>query len=420
MRTTLTLDDLYPDAAAEIPVSLALPAPRRPDPPVERRNLGRWQDYYAGNILTRLDVDDGQPLALIDKAYPHALYDLLMLVADEGGGCTNTSAAAETTLTAMLATARAFATFTADPNADRRYGLAGGQAGIGWNYDPTVDRDNGQWWDKRLHWHLNYWTSAACQASAPIPLGAVADSGVRRTVVDPAAFIGADTLADRLRATGAIPPGCRLLETNLQRDAALALPVGVKIVLPGWEFTRTRDAVRLLRAIHLCAAEAYDQVRGCFTDDPPPAAWARPALLAPQQVRDRLTSLEWLAPTTLKQLLRLRAALRDVTARELQLLATRNPVANRCLTLAGLSYHCALHAPLAGGLYLVVQTKLISSIGSSPAIGGAAATIVDRFGTPPMTRQQLRLRADFQNEFIDLAAAAVAQTKRHADADAAA
>jgi hypothetical protein len=47
-----------------------------------------------------------------------------------------------------------------------------------------------------------------------------------------------------------------------------------------------------------------------------------------------------------------------------------------------------------------MQFKLLSAIGSSPAIGGSVASILDRFRGPIMSAQQTRLRRQFQDGFL--------------------
>jgi hypothetical protein len=73
-RKTLavSLDDLYPAAAWELPVNPALPAPRLSSPPAERRNLSGYRDHYLPFILDELPVSGAiERIAIIDKAFPH-------------------------------------------------------------------------------------------------------------------------------------------------------------------------------------------------------------------------------------------------------------------------------------------------------------------------------------------------------------
>ncbi|MFE5709677.1 hypothetical protein ACFQ7J_02450 [Streptomyces sp. NPDC056501] len=410
---TATLDDLYPAAAWDLPVNPALPAPRLPEPPQELTNPGGYREHYGPFILRELPVAGHvERLAAIDKAFPHSLYDLMLLVARDDILRTHVGNTPDAVLAALLHAAYAFIEFTEGPTAVSRFGLADARLGIGWNSDPTIDRDNGQWRDKRLHLHLNCWPATVCAGARPVPLAAISDVTTRRSLIDPIAHLAHQVMADALR-DAPLPPGCHILEPDLSRDAVLGLPVGLKLRLPGSTFLTTVGCRVLLRALHATAETAHRAVLTAFTghtDAPTP--WQRPALLPPDTVRDNLTALPWLSPTTAADLLRLRAVIKDVTPAQLRLLAERRWTANRCLTLGALSYNTAFFTPRPAGTssegawYLVMQFKLVSYIGSSPAVGGAVASVIDRAGGPVMTPDDRARRTDFQNAFLDHVAAA--------------
>ncbi|MDH6577211.1 hypothetical protein [Kitasatospora sp. MAP5-34] len=404
-----TLDDLYPATAWDLPVNPGLPAPRLPAPPEERRNLTGYRDHYRPFILREIPVDGQiERLAAIDKAFPHSLYDLMLLVARDDVLRTHVGNTPDAVLAALLTAARAFHDFAHDPAAQRRFGLAGSQLGVGWNYDPTIDRDNGQWWDKRFHLHLNCWTAPVCATVQAVRLAEITDTTTRRSLIDPAAHLAHRVMADALGGTK-LPAGCRVLAPDLGRDADLGLPVGLKLRLPGWPFLTTAPCRALLRALHSTAAATHRSLFTAFTgsaDTPEP--WRRPHLLPPGAVRDNVTALPWLSTGTRADLLHLRSALKDVTDRQMRLFAERPWVANRCLTLGGLSYNTAFFTPHPvdsttpdGDLHLVMQFKLVSYIGSSPAVAGAVASVIDRVHGPVMTPGDRRRRAAFQHAFLD-------------------
>ncbi|MFJ3310320.1 hypothetical protein ACIPSA_46490 [Streptomyces sp. NPDC086549] len=404
---TATLDDLYPAAAWHLPVNPGLPAPRLPDPPNELTCTGGYREHYGPFILRELPIP-GHPerLAAIDKAFPHSLYDLMLLVARDDVLRTHVGNTPDPVLAELLAAAHAFTHFT--EAAAHRFGLRGARLGIGWNSDPTLDRDNGQWWDKRLHLHLNCWPAAVCSSTRPVPLASIADATTRCSLIDPAAHLAHRVMTDALHST-ALPPGCQQLGPDLARDAALGLPIGLKLRLPSIAFLTTADCRALLRALHATAETVHRAVLTAFTGHAdPPRPWQRPALLPPDTVSANLTALPWLSPPAITGLLQLRAALKDVTSAQLRLLAARPQIANRCLTLGGLSYNTAIFTPRPvrgdGGeddWYLVMQFKLVSYIGSSPAVGGAVASLIDRAGGPVMTPADRDHRASFQNAFLD-------------------
>ncbi|WP_370424093.1 hypothetical protein AB8O64_35465 (plasmid) [Streptomyces sp. QH1-20] len=252
---------------------------------------------------------------------------------------------------------------------------------------------------------------------APVRLADITDVTMRRSLVDPTAYLAHQVMTDALRDT-VLPDGCRLLGPDPARDAARALPVGLKIRIPGWNFASTRECRMLLRALHDTATGVYGSLRRCFTgSNDAPSSWERPRLLHADDVKRGLDDLAWLSPGARTGLVHLRRVLRDVTAKEMRLLASRSDVANRCLTLGGLSYNLALFTPQpatgdrpvidTGGLYVVMQLKLVSFVGNSPAIGGATASVIDRTGGPVITAHDRDRRHAFQRRYTDLLLAAL-------------
>ncbi|WP_067128873.1 hypothetical protein [Microtetraspora malaysiensis] len=402
-----TLDSLYPADAWDLPVNAALPAPRLPAPPEEQCNLTGYRDHYQRFILREFPVPGHvERIVAIDKAFPHSLYDLMLMVGRDDELRTDVSNTPDAVLAALLHAARGFADFTADAAVQRAFGLAGSQLGIAWNHDPTRDRDNGQWWDKRLHLHLNCWTADVRATVQPVRLVEISDTATRRSLVDPAAHLAHRVMLDALRGTP-LPAGCDLLEPDLRRDAAWGLPIGLKLRLPGWQFVTTAQCRALLRSLHATGTAGYQALLTAFTGSrDAPAPWTRPHLLPPAEVERNIGALPWLSAASRSDLLRLRHVLRDVTDREMRLLADRPWIANRCLTLGGLSYNIAFFAPQTvdqpgDGLYLVMQFKLVSYIGSSPSIGGAVASIIDRSGGPIMTAADRVSRAAFQRAYLN-------------------
>ncbi|WP_051742495.1 hypothetical protein [Streptomyces xylophagus] len=411
--TRPSLDALYPSAALDLPVNPALQAPRLAAPPMERRNLGGYRDYYGPNILAEIPVPGaGERLAVIDKAWPHSLYDIMLLVARDDILRTSVGDTPPAVLTALMRACALFAEYVSTPKVMSEFGLAGSQTSIAWNHDRTVDRDNGQWWDKRLHLHLNCWPTPA-HGNRPVRLGAIADATTRRSLVDPVAYLAHHVILDAL-TDYSLPDGCVVLPPDPLRDHRERLPVGLKIRLPGgWQFVTTPQCRSLLRTLHQTATTTYRDLLLSFTGRAEPATdWRRPPLLPPPDVKRRLAGLRWLTPGSREELLRLRGALRDLADRELELLRRLPHVANRCMTLGGLSYNLAFHSPHPASwerslsatpdLFLVMQFKLISYIGSSPAVHGAVASVIDRVGGPVMTDVDRALRHAFQTGYVSL------------------
>ncbi|MFG3701598.1 hypothetical protein ACGF5C_27355 [Micromonospora sp. NPDC047620] len=403
---------LYPASAMRLPVIPSLPMPRLPAPPPDVRNLSpHYRDHYGPHILREYPAgDSGGRIAVIDKAFPHSVYDLMLLatIGDDRTIASSVSDVPEAMLRTLLTFCGQFVRYVHARSTQRRFALDGAQLMIGTNYDPaTVDRDNGQWWDKRMHWHLNCWPATVYRDASIMPLGEVNDLNRRRALVDPIAYLAAQIMHDAFR-TQPLPAGCRLVgEADMPCDGG---PVGFKITVPGWDFLHNAACARLLVHLHDVAAGAYAQLRQCFTGSlaaSPP--WTRPGLLPPGQVAANLDDLAWLSEPSRRGLVVLRSLLRDVTAGEMDLMRADMTLANRCLTLAGLDYHLGFWSPPQPDssrghppVYLVMQFKLLSAIGSSPAIAGGVASILDRFHGPTMSAQQTHLRRQFQDRFLAL------------------
>ncbi|MFB7500399.1 hypothetical protein ACFC09_37965 [Streptomyces sp. NPDC056161] len=404
-----TPDSLYPSSALALPVNPSLPAPRLPSPPVERSNEGNYRDYYGPNIRAEYAVDgcDADRVAVIDKAWPHTLPDIMLLVASDHGRRTNVEDTPDAVLATLLKGAVTYVGFVSEPETAQNFRLGGGQVTVGWNADGTLDRDNGQWWDKTMHWHLNLYPEPVRAAVRPVPLGDISDEGLRRSLVDPVAYLAQHVVRDALKQF-VLPRGTRLLPISAHHDAARLLPVGLKLKLPGWHFLTTHEGRHLLRTLHQAADRAYRQVRRAFTGSPEPTPpWTRPTLLPPEQVSDQLGRLTWLSPVSRISLMRLRRVLRDVTDRELHLLRDHRAFANRCLTLADLSYNLTLLTPTPVGpalpeapVFLVMQLKLFSYVGHAPAVGGAVASVIDRHNGPVMDEALLAQRRAFQDAYL--------------------
>ena len=399
-RRRARLEDLYPPAAWDLPVAPALPAPHLAAAPVEQVCRSGFREHYGRFVLAEFPLPGGERIAAVDKAFPHALFDLMLLVARDEGICRHVGHAPEPVLEFLLDAARRFRAFTLEHA--ERFALLGAPIAVGWNYDPTSDRDNGQWWDKRLHVHFNAWPRPVADAARAVALREIASETARRSLIDPVAFLGEHVLHDVLDGAP-LPPGARVLPGDVGRDRALGLATGWKLALPDWE-TVAAPAMRVLLAqIHARAREAYDAIRRAMTGSTDlPGPWRRPALLAPEQVAESLDALPWLSPGARAGLLTLRDALREVTARQMALLRDRPGLANRFLSLEDLSYNISI-TPVPGNPgtpCLTVQVKLISYIGSSPALGGAVASIIDRAGGPVLTAADAGTRRDFQQAFL--------------------
>ncbi len=415
------LDSLYPAAAFDLLVNPSLPAPRLACPPQERNNPDptRYRDYYGPNIRHEISVPGQEErVAIIDKAWPHTINDVMLLVASDQYRHTNVDSVPDAVLDTLLQCALAYVDLVCASPPSQNDQVKGGRLTIGWNFDPTLDRDNGQWWDKTMHWHLNLYPPQVFTAESPMAFGDVTDSRVRRALIDPTAYLAAQVLS-RALYQGAdvalpghrliLPAGCVGFDSSPHSDAHAHLPIGLKIRLPGWNFLTTQACRDLLRNLHQLMTSTYHHVRSALTSSARMGpAWTRPQLRPPAETKDHLSRLAWLDRDTREGLLHLHALLRDISPRQMDALQRNRDLASRFLTLAGLSYNITLTTRTPVGadlariddLFLVVQVKLFSWVGHSPALGQSVAAIIDRHRGPIMDDSMLQHRAHLQREFV--------------------
>ncbi len=356
-------------------------------------------------------------VAVIDKAWPHSLNDIMLLVASDSHRRTHVEHIPDPVLARLLNAALAYTAMASDEQTVRRFDLDGGRLTIGWNCDPTRDRDGGQWWDKTLHWHLNLYPRQTQAAVTTTPLRDITDVSVRHALVDPFSYLAQQVLREALEhqlpalKAGPILPGDPLL------DIENRYPVGLKIPLPGWDYLGTPQCRDLLRMLHTTTLHAYHQISSALTDHPAVPGtnargtygiWERPRLRLPADAEQRLDRIEWLSPETGSSLLRAHALLRDVSPRQMQTLRSNRHLAARFLTLAGPSYNITFMSPDPTGLefhdqarvLLVLQPKVFSYIGHTPALGTSVASIINRRIGPIMGSDLLEHRKSLQHEFL--------------------
>ncbi|MFJ5882313.1 hypothetical protein [Kitasatospora cineracea] len=406
---------LYPAAAERMAVATRMLVPRRPRLIASRGNTGRFEDFYAPECRLAQFTPTGtdERIAVIDKAFPHARYDFMYVVANDDVRCAPDELS-DTALAVMLDAVPEFVRFVAEDEVNRAYGLDGSALTFGFNHDrDTTDRDNGQFYEKRFHLHFNCWARQELAAVRTRRFGDVPDPRIRRTMLDPVSFLGPAVLYDALRHRFAADGlhGARTLAPDPDRDAALGLPLGLKFELPGWDHVATADCRRLIRDLHATSEQVYRDLHLAFTGAEPPArAWYRSPLLPPGAVAARLAALPYLSAATREALVVLRAALRDAPAADMPGLRRDPNLAAAKLVLAGLDYHLGIYSPTRVShtdpdgptpVYLYLQFKLLSRIGGGPAVGGAAAVQVDRAGGAPFTDGELDARRSLLEAFTD-------------------
>lgn len=403
----------YDDDTVELQVAPWVPGVRRPDPPPAVRSSSRFDDFYQPRYVLADGVPAGvnDRLVLIDKAFPHTRFDAMVIVADDDirSGPHRLSPA---TLMEILRLVRLFNDFVTDPAVRSEFGLHGGIATYGYNFDPTVDRENGQFWDKRFHLHLNFWTQDQLdrirEHTVPFPL--VTSKAFRRSIVDPVSYLFARIFCDA--AAHFVPEVLTrfpLDPISAHDDAVTGAPVGVK-----WRLTESRelssnDLQRHIHQIHDVAQRCYDAVYlAVMSAPPPPEAWTRAEVLSRHQIQARLLSrVTWLSPTNRQMLVELFGELRSLTPAEISACRNDWDLGIARMTLGGLSYHLGIlqNSGVEHGFTLVAQFKLFSEMGANPALAGSNAVRLDRHDGVTMSADDLERRAAFLARFAESATA---------------
>ena len=373
---------------------------RHPDPAVRfaRRTVAQV-DCGGG------DAVDCDTLALVDKASPHALHDLMLTEVSPTPKSTAVDVAPATGRTLWRAGA-AFVRFCTDLETARAHGLAGGAVRLALNCDPhTRDRESVQA-AKQFHLHLLCWTDAELAPLADAaPLGAHRDPRLRRQALDPLTFLGARLIAHAVGGLASGIPGVRLRVAEDAAALADGRPLGCVLELPGWELLETPAFETLMRGIHARLEDLGARLLEAFTDHrEPPPPWTRHALLPAREIAARLAALD-LDPDSASGLRTLAGALRTlapVTARRLA--RSRPDTRKHLMTLIQPSYAITLQPEHDGDsearVLLAIQPKLFSGTGGAGllSLGGVPSVRILR-GQGRYTREQWRQRARFQGEF---------------------
>lgn len=389
---------------------------RIPGPPADFTLTAREREHpdqsvrYARRTIQNLSVG-GDRLALVDKASPHALHDLMVsaLATPPHPSPQDVSIPIGQ---ALWKTASSFAHFVSRQSVQHKFGLAGGSLHLALNCDPsTLDRESCQA-NKQFHLHLLYWTRSELDPLArPGRLGEILDLRLRRQSLDPLAFLGARLIRECLLDLPLRTYGASMAPFRESDAIAGRLPLGCLIRLPGWELLDDPEFEVLVREIHrrieATAADVLAAFTGCRT---PPARWHRHKLLVPDEIRANLDRLPYSERVrTGLGLLALR--LRDLTpALSTRLRRESAALRRHHMTLNQPCYSLNLHAPPDGSndrpigearkVLLIVQTKLFSGIGGAGLLsleGIPSVRILRGEGT--FSPEQWHRRASFQRDF---------------------
>ncbi len=391
-----------------------------------------------------LAAEQRDRLALIDKASPHALFDLMLAeVSPTGNGQarkTDASSVMPITGQVLWQTAVNFQRFVNSPEFRRELGLGDERANpgnnkapmlesvrqSGWlqlalNCDPnTNDRESVQAL-KSFHLHLIYWQpSELSSLTETDQFRDQHDPYLARQCLDPLSFIGPRLLNDRLTdlETELGSLGARLLPADAASTCAGRRAMGCLIQLPSWDLLATCAFERLIRQLHRRLAETARALLHAVTgSEQPPAPWQRHQLLPIGQIAQNLEPLG-LSVDCRADLLALTQQLRDLPPPLGQTLRETSPARRmHCMTLNQPCYSLSLSPMDAQGrstmgadgpLLLSLQIKLFSGIGGAGLLSfpGLPSVRVLR-GQGQFSPASWQRRAHFQRCFAAYNAAAL-------------
>ncbi len=410
---------LIPGWAEQMPVAwrqLCIPGPPPAFEltPAEASAAEPMQRYHRRTIaMFDCGAAGADRLALIDKASPHALYDLMLSEVSRGEKSTPVAVLPVTGRT-LWCTGLAFVRFVSNPEVQQRFGLAGGRLHLALNCDPnTRDRESVQA-AKQFHLHLLYWTAEELAAlHRPDRLGTIADPRERRQYIDPLGFLGARIVAETISDLVSGIAGAVVLDSDTDAVCAGHRPLGCVIRLPGWQVLADPAFETLIRRLHRRMADTAAGLLAAFTGrSDPPRPWQRHALRAETEIAAAIDRLG-LSATTSTGLRAVAAGLRDLSSRGAERLRRAAPAARKhCMTLNQPCYGINLYAPRCNSpdaplsqsdeVYLIIQAKLFSGTGVAGLLaldGIPSVRIVRGLGT--YSEADWRRRAALQQAFAE-------------------
>ncbi len=354
-------------------------------------------------------------LALIDKAAPHALFDLMLSEVSppsaEHPSKADASAVAPATGRILWQTAANFRRFVANPAIRRAFDLEGGWPQLALNCDPhTNDRESVQAL-KQFHLHLIYWRACELQPLQQAErLADQRDPDLVRQCLDPLSFLGPALLHQRLARLDLARAGVNLLPPDPAATCAGRQPLGCLLQLAHWDVLATAAFEQLIRSLHRCLVETATLLLRAFTGAAqPPAPWRRHRLLPRARIAEQLGRLG-LGAENEAGLLALAQRLHDLPAPVAESLRRASAARRmRCMTLNQPAYSLTLspmdargtEASAADGpLLLSLQVKLLSGIGGAGLLSFPALPSVRVLRAQGcFTEAHWQRRADFQRRF---------------------
>jgi hypothetical protein len=350
---------LYPQGVEDLRV--AWHHLRVPGPPLEYGLQGDELDHpdprrrFARRSIHLLDCTRRGPsgcetLALIDKASPHSLFDLMLSETSTPSKSTAADVSVQTGRT-LWCTGLNFVRFCSEGSVVDEYGLSGGELHLALNCDPhTEDRESVQA-AKQFHLHLLYWDAAAL---APLrnaePLAEITDRRLRRQALDPLSFLGARLVTEALEGIDLGVPGAFLVPVDEWAVLRGERPLGAVMTLSDWAVLESPGFEDLMRRVHQRLEWLAGSLIESFTGRrETPRPWHRHPLLPVREIAARVDRLP-LGDLVRDGLMHLAGALRGLAPDTARWLAGATPARRMGLmTLNQPSYAMNLHATAAPG-----------------------------------------------------------------------
>jgi len=410
---SLTLSDAEQDAAT--------PSERFQRRTIQLLDLYPKPDASPSRARGGIDADAiGQPssqadrLALIDKASPHALFDLMLTEVSpptQGQAAkADPSSVAPVTGRVLWQTAANFRRFIAEPAIRRAFELEDGWPQLALNCDPTTDRESVQAL-KQFHLHLIYWRAPELNPLQRVEcFNDQRDQYLARQCVDPVSFLAPRLVEDCLADLDLGPSKATWLPADAAASCTGRRPLGSLLLLPSWDELAAPAFEKLIRSLHQRLSQIATKLLRALTGTThPPAPWHRHPLLPTAQVAGNLEQLG-LRACVAADLLVLAQRLRDLSAPVAGYLRHRSAARRmHCMTLSQPCYSLSLSpmdaqgrstATARGPLLLGIQLKLFSGIGGAGLVSlpGIPSVRVVRAQGQFSEADWLR-RTDFQRRF---------------------
>lgn len=367
----------------------------------------RFHSLFAPNFLARFDVGDSE-VALCNKRVPHSLTDAMLIQSDPDVR-TRFGDLSQAQQVFMVRAAREFAAFVSEPGVARKFELKGGFIHVTYNTSAeTGDRENGMGYTKRFHLHLNFWRRREFAGAQLVHLGHL-PMAIQHELLDPFTPLASAIILHGLKRRGVFS-GHRVLDVRAEEVRFTGLPPGVAIELPNWDALLDPTFIPDLSALQQIVVESFADLRVAFTGQSAPAShWTRHPLLEPGEIEANLEGLD--LPDEVRPLLsRLAYVLRTITPRHGAFFRRNKSLRVRNMMMNGANFSVGFVSmapnlePLAidqaGPVWLTLQHKMLSTMGSAGIFSNALAPIIRiARNARHFSADEEALRLGFQHEF---------------------